>query len=101
MKVALQGHLLWLFVEDLEECPPKPSSGPPIDMDNKLLIPTLLEYKEQTTSKKEYLDWLHSDSAAMGLMRGAIKFGQCEYIIGTSTSKDMWNCLHSIYVTQC
>jgi len=46
MKVALQGHLLWLFVEDLEECPSKPSSGPLIDMDNKPLIPTLLEYKE-------------------------------------------------------
>ena len=68
MKVALQACLLWLFVKSLEECPPKLSSGPPINMDNKLLIPTLLEYKEWTTSKKEYLDWLHSDSAAMGLM---------------------------------
>ena len=67
MKAALQARLLWLFVKSLEECPPKLSSGPPIDIDNKPLIPTSLEYKEWTT-KKEYLDWLRSDSAAMGLM---------------------------------
>ena len=89
MKVALQAYLLWLFVEGLEECPPKSSSGPLIDIDNKLLIPTSLEYKEWTTSRKKYLNWLHSNSAAMGLMQSAIKFGQCEYIIGTSTSKNM------------
>jgi len=56
MKVALQACLLWLFVKGLEECPPKLSSGPLINMDNKLLIPTSLEYKECITSKKEYLD---------------------------------------------
>ena len=100
MKAALQTCLLWLFVEGLEECPPKPSSGPPIDMDNKSFIPTSLEYKEWTTSKKEYLDWLHSNSITMGLIQGTIKFGQCKYIIGTSTSKNMWDCLHSIHVTQ-
>jgi len=101
MKAALQACLLWLFVKGLEECPPKLSSGPPIDMDNKPLIPISLEYKEWTTLKKEYPDWLCSDSAAMGLMQGTIKFGQYEHIIGTSTSKDMWDCLHSIHVTQC
>ena len=101
MKAALQAHLLWLFVKGLEEYPSKPSSGPPINMDNKSLIPTLLEYKEWTTLKKEYLDWLCSDSAAMGLMWDAIKFGQCEHIIGTSTSKNMWDHLYSIHVTQC
>ena len=68
MKVALQAYLLWFFVEGLEECPPKPSSGLSIDMDNKPFIPTSLEYKEWTTSKKEYLDWLHSDSITMSLM---------------------------------
>jgi len=46
MKVALQAHLLWLFVEGLKECPLKPSSGSPIDMDNKPLISTSLEYKK-------------------------------------------------------
>jgi len=46
MKAALQACLLWFFIKDLEECPPKPSSGPPIDMNNKPLIPTSLEYKE-------------------------------------------------------
>jgi len=89
MKVALQAQLLWLFVKGLEEYPPKLSSGSPIDMDNKLFISILLEYKEWTTSKKEYLDWLCSNSVAMGLMQSAIEFGQHEYIIGTSTSKDM------------
>jgi len=101
MKVALLACLLWLFVESLEKCLLKPSSGSPIDMDNKSLISILLEYKEWTTSKKEYLNWLHSDSVAMDLMQGAIEFGQFEYIIGTSTSKDIWDCLHSIHVTQC
>ena len=66
--MALQAYLLWLFVKGLEECPPKPSSGPSIDMDNKPLIFTLLKYKEWTTSKKKYFDWLYSDSAAMGLI---------------------------------
>jgi len=46
MKVALQAYLLWLFVKGLEECPPKPSSGLPIDMDNKPFIPTSFEYKK-------------------------------------------------------
>jgi len=38
MKVALQAHLLWLFVEGLKACPPKSSSGPSIDIDNKLQL---------------------------------------------------------------
>ena len=46
MKVALLACLLWLFVESLEKCPLKPSSGSPIDIDNKSLISILLEYKE-------------------------------------------------------
>ena len=69
-------------------------------MDNKSLIPISLEYKEWTTSKKEYLDWLCSDSATIGLIWDAIKFSQCEHIIGTSNFKNMWNHLHSIHVTQ-
>ena len=68
MKAALQACLPWLFVEGLEECPPKLSFNPLIDVDNKPLVPTLLGYKKWITSKKEYLDWLHSNSAAIGLM---------------------------------
>ena len=41
-----------------------------------------------------------SDSAVMGLMRGAIEFRQCEHIMNASSSKDLWDRLHSIYVTQ-
>jgi len=52
----------------LEECPPKLSSNPLIDVDNKPLVPTLLGYKKWITSKKKYLDWLYSDLAAIGLM---------------------------------
>lgn len=33
------------------------------------------------------------------MMHGAIKFGQQEHIAGSTTSKDMWDCLHMIYVT--
>jgi len=58
------------------------------------------DYKAWIAEKKEYLEWLQSDSAAMGLMRGTIEFRQCEHIVNASSSKDLWDCLHSIHVTQ-
>ena len=36
----------------------------------------------------------------MGLMRGAIEFGQREHIQDATTSKDMWDGLQTIHVTQ-
>jgi len=36
----------------------------------------------------------------MGLMQGAIEFGQREHIQDATTSKDMWDCLQTIHITQ-
>ena len=100
MKAALQAHLLWLFVEGLEDCPPIPPTTHPLDSEGKPFITTSAQYRNWITSKKEYLDWLRSDSVAMGLIRGAIKFDQREHIQDATTSKDIWDCLWTIHVTQ-
>jgi len=68
MKAALQARLLWLFVEGLEDCPPIPSMTHPLDPEGKPFVITSAQYKNWIISKREYLDWLRSDSAAMGLM---------------------------------
>jgi len=69
MKAALQVCLLWLFVEGLEICPSKPSVDPPIDSTIQKPMPVSSpDYKAWIAEKKEYLEWLRSDSAAMGLM---------------------------------
>ena len=94
-------RLLWLFVEVLEICPSKPSMDPPVDsVTGKPVLVSSVAYKEWITEKKEYLEWLWSDSAAMGLMQGAIEFGQREHIASASSSKDLWDCLHKIHITQ-
>jgi len=36
----------------------------------------------------------------MGLMQGAIEFGQHEHIANATSSKDLWDYLYSIHVTQ-
>jgi len=100
IKAALQARLLWLFVEGLEDCPPVPPTTYPLDSEDKPFVTTSAQYRNWITSKKEYLDWLRSDSAVMGLMRGAIKFGQREHIQDATTSKDMWDRLQTIHVTQ-
>jgi len=41
-----------------------------------------------------------SKTAAMGLMRGAIEFGQQEHVQDAVFSKDMWDHLYMIHVTQ-
>ena len=74
---------------------------PPIDNTTQKPMPVSSpDYKAWIAEKKEYLEWLRSDSAAMSLMRGAIEFGQCEHIVNASSSKDLWDHLHSIHVTQ-
>jgi len=43
---------------------------------------------------------LESDNAAMGLMRGAMEFSQWEHVINVLTSREMWDRLHKLYITQ-
>jgi len=47
-----------------------------------------------------HIQWLESDLAAMGLMQGAIKFGQCKHVQSATSSKEMWDCLHQLHITQ-
>jgi len=57
MKVALQARLLWLFVEGLEICPPKPSMDPPLDATTgSPCAVSSPEYKKSILSRREYLD---------------------------------------------
>ena len=58
MKTALQAHLLWLFVEELEDCPPIPPTTHSLDSEGKPFVTTSAQYRNWITSKKEYLDWL-------------------------------------------
>jgi len=76
-------------VEELEDCPPIPPTTHSLDSKGKPFVTTSAQYRNWITSKKEYLDWLRSNSVAMGLIRGAIEFGQREYIQDATTSKDM------------
>ena len=36
----------------------------------------------------------------MGLMQGAIEYRQCEHIQTAISSKEMWDCLHHLHITQ-
>jgi len=81
--------------------PPKPSANPPIDATtNKLLPFSFDDYKEWICLQNTYIQWLKSDLAAMDLMQGAIEFGQCEHIQSATLSKEMWDHLHQLHVTQ-
>ena len=60
--------LLDLFIEGLEEFSLKSSFNPFIDMNSKPFVLILLRYKNLVISKKKYLNWLCSNSVAIGLM---------------------------------
>ena len=46
------------------------------------------------------MQWLESDLATMGLMRGAIEYGQREHVQSATSSKEMWDRLRQFHVTQ-
>jgi len=97
---ALQARLLWLIVDGWQSFPPKPSANPPVNATtNKLLPFSSNEYREWIRLWNEHIQWLESDLATMGLMQGAIKFGQCEHV-QSSTSSKMWDRLYQLHVTQ-
>jgi len=101
MMSALQARLLWLIVDGQQPSPPKPSANPPVDATtNKLLPFSSDDYKEWIRLQNAHIQWLESDLAAMGLMREAIKFGQCEHIQSATSSKEMWDRLRQLHVTQ-
>ena len=101
MMSALQARLLWLIVDGQRPSPPKPPTDPPVDnTTNKPLPFSSDDYKEWIHLRNEHIQWLESDLAAMGLMRGAIEYGQREHIQSATSSKDMWDRLRQFHVTQ-
>ena len=100
MMSVLQAQLLWLIVNGQRPPPPTPPINPPVDTTTKKPVPNSDEYKKWARLRNEYIQWLESDLAAMGLMRGAIEFGQREHVQSTTSSKDMWDHLRQIHVTQ-
>ena len=62
---------------------------------------SLVKYRNWLKSRENYLNWLQSNSTAIGLMKDAIKFEQHEHIASISTSKKMWDHLYNIHITQC
>ena len=98
---ALQVRLLWLIIDGQWPSPLKPPSGPPVDATTKLPVPvTSAEHQAWVCLQNEHIQWLESDLAAMGLMCGAIEFGQHEHIQTATTSKEMWDKLRQLHVTQ-
>ena len=98
---ALQARLLWLIVDGQWPSPPKPPADPPVDnITNKPLPFSSDDYKEWICLQNEHIQWLESDLAAMGLMRGAIEYGQREHVQSATSSKDMWDHLCQFHVTQ-
>ena len=74
---ALQARLLWLIVDGQRPSPPKP----PVDnTTNKPLPFSSDDYKKWIRLRNKHIQWLESDLAAMGLMRGAIEYRQREHI---------------------
>ena len=55
MKAALQACLLWLFVEELEEYPPKLFANSSVNKDEKSCLINSTIYKDWVILKKEYL----------------------------------------------
>ena len=89
MQSALQSKYLWLIVTSKEPSPPEPASIKPANL-------TAAEYKAE---KKEYLDWLLRDEAAQGAMKGACEDSQLPHVKDTKTSKEMWDTLKKVHVT--
>ena len=70
--------------------PLKPSSSPLINATTKSpVLVTSTKHQAWVHLQNKYMQWLESDLAAMGLMHGAIEFGQREHIQTATTSKEM------------
>jgi len=101
MMSALQAQLLWLIIDGQRPSPSKPSANPSVNATtNKPLSFSSDDYKEWICLQNMHIQWLKSDLAAMGLMRGAIEFGQREHVQSATSLKEMWDRLCQLHVTQ-
>ena len=68
MKVALQAHLLWLFVEGLEDCSPIPPTTHPLDSEGKPFVTTSvmnIEWNYSYYQPWSDNEWLVNEMIAM------------------------------------
>jgi hypothetical protein len=89
MQSALQAKYLWLLVKGMESCPTEPTTTKPAAQ-------TLSEYK---ADKNEYFDWLLRDKAAQGVIKGACEDSQLPHVKDCTTSKELWEALRKVHVT--
>jgi len=80
MMSALQARLLWLIVNGQWPTPLTPSTNPPINATSGKPVLSSDNYKEWVHLQTKHMQWLESDLAAMGLMQGAIEYGQHEHV---------------------
>jgi len=99
MKAALQARLLWLIITGRRSQPTEPDPNPPVNVNQKPFIPSSTEYKDWNQSHNNFLSWLKSDNAAMGLMHGAMEFSQQKHVTNILTSREMWDHLHKLHIT--
>jgi hypothetical protein len=87
MKYALQSKYLWLIVTGGEECPPEATAD--------------AKEAEKRTIKRERLEWLLRDQAAMGNIKSAWENSQLPFIEKDSikSAKDMWEELKKVHQT--
>ena len=87
MKSTLQSKYLWLIVTGDEDCPPEPDAT--------------ATASEKRTIKKERLEWLLRDQAAMGNIKGACEGSQIPFVEKDSitTSQKMWEELKKVHQT--
>jgi len=87
MKSALQSKFLWLVVTGDEDCPP--------EADAKATD------AEKRSAKKDRLEWMLRDQAAMGNIKGACENSQLPFIEKATivTSQLMWEELKKVHQT--
>jgi len=100
MMSTLQAWLLWLIVNSQQPTPPTSSINPPIDTTSGKPVPSSDNYKEWVCLWTEHMQWLESDLVAMGLIWGAIEYGQREHVQSITSSKEIWDCLRQFHITQ-
>lgn len=89
IQAALQAKWSWLIVTGDEEKPTKPEKTCPEDV----------KPADWKAERKEYLDWLQRDQAAMGLMKGAMEPSQLPHVQSCESAKDMWDTLKRVHLT--
>jgi hypothetical protein len=86
MQSALQSRERWLIITGDEEVLEKPNSASVLHMTAQL-----------KTMKKEWLEWLSKDQAAMGYIKEAYEDSQLPYIVKCLTLEDMWERLKTVH----